>query len=93
LQNNSAFLKGALEDCRNHGVRNQPLGVADRLFQSARAAYLQPTGEQLAGKHSHLVDLFHDGFSGGILLRSEFRLVHLKVEALEALDASDVPRF
>ena len=56
-------------------------------MELARNVTLYSTRKQLAGKQADLAALLDDRVCGTVRLSSEFRLVNLKVEALQALAA------
>ena len=85
----AVMLEYTLENCRNLSVGDQLPRGADRLIEPTVTAYLNAARKKLAGEQSHLAPLFHDRLIGSTRLRCEFRLMHLPVEALEALHTSN----
>src|ERR1700723_2065190 len=60
------------------------------MFQPTGAINSRPRGEWLRGEHPDLMALLHDGEFRSVRFRPQPRLVHLPVQALEALDPSDI---
>src|ERR1022692_210674 len=85
----SIVLKSSLKERRNVGVGDQLPRGADRLIEPTVTANLNAARKKLAGEQSHLAPLLHDRLIGSTRLRCEFRLMHLPVEPLETLHASE----
>ena len=84
----AAVLEGAFQDSGDFAVRGQLSRGADRLIESF-VANLYTTRKQLASKEPDLLTLPHDRYCGSVRCRRQPRFVHLKIQALEALAASD----
>jgi hypothetical protein len=87
---NSIVLKSSLKERRNIRVGDQLPRGADRPIQPAIAANLDAARKKLAGEHPDIVSLLHDRLCGCVRLRGTLRLMHLPIQALEALAACHV---
>jgi len=90
---NAIVLKRAFKDRRDVSVSDYLSRGADHLIQAPLAANFDATRKHLAGEHADLASLLNDRLCRSIRLGSQYRLVNLKVDALQALAASNEFRF
>jgi hypothetical protein len=88
----TTILESRLEDGRHFRICDQLAGDADRLLRVAKRNF-DTTCEKLTSKLADLAALFHNRNCCGIRYTAQFWLVHLKIEALEALRPSYEFRF
>jgi hypothetical protein len=84
----AVMLEHSFENCRDFTVGDQLLRCADRLIEAAFIANFNAPRKHLAGEQPDFAPLLHDRLIGSTRRRCEFRLMHLPVEAFEALPTS-----
>src|ERR1039458_1922237 len=88
----TAIFESCLEDGGDIGICDQLTGDGDRLLTVAKRNF-DTTCEKLTGKLADFAALLHDGDRSGVRYTAQFWLMHLPIQAFEALHTCHVLRF